>query len=234
MVYFNQLLSKGVLNNVSLVALAMGFFMGDIMENNKNIYMFKLFKEFQSALGEDVPYEAKYLKAFRGWASKSFEIGKVYSRILYSLGYQVTSNHAAEIGKGYFDTITLGYDTALITDFINSLPDKEKSRVIENNVFLNKEKCKYLSKLYGIDTYIMSNPSSIEELNIIKELNNNELSNVVVGVYGYNKCKDKEKKLNMLKEFKKQLNGPLIDITRENDEIYLSMVGTDINKLIRK
>ena len=161
-------------------------------------------------------------------------LGEKYVRYLKYLGIDITMKETAEVGKGSYDTITNGFETTLISPYFEDLEDSRllNYELLTLNVspalfkFGEKRRIEEITRIpQYINTFMTQNPYKKNEI-----LNWNRVYqdgyDIIVGMYGLNSDKDKEKKLAILKKIRDTISTSL-EINYERDySDYLAVLTT--------
>ncbi len=207
----------------------------------ENSYM-ELFKQFCAARGIDkieCSFE-DFEREFSGWLSEQKEIGNEYLSIIKNFNLFSGNSKCAEVNKGIEDSITLPFNTKLITPYIDDTSINESDRVIDGNLYINKihivpvltsdtVKMMVIPR-EQIKTYMTQNPYSFNMLDGWDALHNSGRSDILVGVYGNVNDSDREKKIENLLQFKRRLNGLYREINYVINDKYFYVVGSAKNK----
>lgn len=181
-----------------------------------------------------------FLKEFSNWLKEQKEIGDKYISFISNFGLFNNSVRCAEVNKGIEDSVTLPYNTRLLSPYIDINKISEPSRVINANFFVYKN---YNTPIIStkevkmevipsdkIKTYMTQNPYDSNMLNDWSCLHNSKRNNIVVGVYGKEYDKDKNEKKDMLLRFRKQLNNDFREIEYVLNDDYFCVIGSKENK----
>ena len=164
---------------------------------------------------------------------------------IYDMNADVLERTTAEVGKRECDSVTVPFDTTIISPYeYKEVEDKE--RIIPARLVVWDEKpviyfktstlrSMYILPEKRIETLMTSNPDTLTEIANWDGLHNSGNFNIMVGIYGYLYDKDKETKLQILKTIKEKLldNDYIFDYNTIND-IYLAAITSDREKKLRK
>ena len=195
-------------------------------------YLNNLKIQFRSATG----YDKRIVEddMFLDWLIGRDSILSEYRELLKCLDFKINHPHTAELGKGFLDSVVMNKDqTTIITPYSYGLNRFWNSKVIKGKLDLvgsenQKNDIKNGILTSNLDGFITQNPYSISELELFKVLCDLYKYKIVLGVYGNDKDLDKDKKIRMLQEFKKQLSSYNKDeyIRINNDYFYVITTKT--------
>lgn len=182
-----------------------------------NKYLDLLVKQFKEAEGiNNVDfYSESFVKDFSNWITRNQIIGKDYLSFLdYMFYYEdIFDSKTVEVGKGFLDSVLLNTDATIITPHSECLKQMKSGLIflssfnVYNGIPVITDKEGYKSSLgYAFENYITQNPYNIEEIKNWEQLPNMNHSNIVVGVYGSLKDKNKETKIRELRNLREKLD----------------------------
>ena len=216
------------------------------LENTKNEEMI-IQKQYFNARGfKNVnKYLNDYQKDLIKFIFERKEIGEDYVAFLEELGLDIKGRETAEIGKTKFDSIVSTFDTTVITPYHYELV---KERLLNYNFFPNKKNCQLIKYNYDLNcTEIKIVPSYIKKiitqnpynkLNLIgyEHLYNENLYDVIVGVYGHIHDNDKAYKLKMLKELKDKIKTNDFNLEYDcfNNYYFAALYKNEDKKITKK
>lgn len=169
-------------------------------------YLNFLIEQYKKARGNELDLDSKLsLIDFRDWLYQMTLITKEYKNILLS-NFDINNSNSIEIGKGIYDTIaTTDLNIRVATPFSLKNNIKMEFVMIGNQPFY-KFYGTGTTNLVKIDdfnkTFLTHNPYFENDI-----LNWEVLNNIIVGVYGSNNDKDKEFKINLIRELKNKINN---------------------------
>lgn len=200
--------------------------------NDNDIYKSYLVNEYLSVRG--ISYFDKFSKNqerdFYCWIKNFIMIKHSYRQVLEYLGVPYRKSCSIEYGKGIYDTIILPNDNAsIITPYTSTFVSENYKNVIYGDI----KSLLVCNDLF--DLFILTNPQDevISNFNNLESLSN---VNIAIGVYGSERDKDREKKLEMIEKLKKNI---LCNYTYEYlkfDGYYFSLIVTknDEHKIMKR
>ena len=179
------------------------------------MYLENLYNQFKEAKG--ISTSSKKLNSldadFGIWLRINSEIGKEYMKFLDSFKIMYDTEKCVEIGKGYYDTAVLPYNTEIITPALFTFKNKDSRRIrggtltlisgipaiIKGSKKLSIEKVS--DSNYSI--YMTQNPFNKLEIDALKSIYEQEYGDVIIGMYGLNTDKNKKEKIDKIFELEK-------------------------------
>ena len=185
-----------------------------------------------------------FLEEFSNWLKERKEAGDKYLSIISRFGLFKDNSKCAEVGKGIEDSITLPYNTKLLSPYIDVNMISNPNRVIDadlsvykNDTFpiiSTKEIKIQVVPNSKIATYMTQNPYNNKMIEGWNQLHNSGYNNIVVGIYGNEHDKDKHEKKDMLLRLRRKLNGNFTELEYVFNDEYFCVVGTEKkNNIIR-
>ena len=199
--------------------------------NDHDIYLSYLINEYLSVRGisDFDKFSLGQKHDFYSWVESLVMMRHSYRNILEYLNVPYRKSCTVEYGKGIYDTILLPYDnSSIVTPYTSSFVSEDYRRVIYGDI-KSLLVCDYL-----FDFFLLTNPQGdiISNWDSIESLSDVDIS---VGVYGNNHDKNKEMKLEMIEELKKNISGKYVDEYLNFDGCYFSLIVTkDRNYKVRK
>ena len=203
------------------------------------VYLTMLLEEYKRTLGfKTIDLSSKeFVEGFNDWLSKKHIQGQTYIGLLeYMKLYDESKENAAEVGKGKYDSVVLPYDTGIITPYSKGIKVDDTDRIIPTNFMVksngeiilfksHKSKVKTLSfnqfEDYRGITFMTQNPYTALNIKNWEHIPNSGNYDIIVGVYGNVRDKDKNQKLNALRELRDKLQfGYREDGAVWNDDYY--------------
>lgn len=202
-------------------------------------YLKKLFRQFKQANG--IKDKSAKLEDFKEEFNKFIFtrqiIGEHYIYLLDNLNLEYEGSEVAETNKGCFDSVVIPYGTTLITPYYYRL---SKARVIPREFVsalghpILLEETEVGNKVQEIKpnvfkTFMTQNPYTIYDLDYWDKLHNMGVYNIIVGMYGNVYDKDKEEKLDLMRNILQNLDEDIItDYDTLGDE-YFCLIGSKRN-----
>lgn len=175
-------------------------------------YYLKLFQLFLKANGvkikdsnyDKIKFYERHRNEFIDWLKQYKLCTYEYKKYLEKyLGISLDNEKLIEFGKGNIDSI-VGDNSILITPYAHTFADLYRSNSTlvfdNNNVYFNMNNENYL--LNKSDTFMCNNPYMYHIMSTLEKLYNMDY-NIIVGVYGKEYDKNKNAKIKILKQFKK-------------------------------
>lgn len=182
-------------------------------------YLIKLYKQYCDAY--NIEFDIKKLNSteFINWIIKNKKLSKKYKIYLTNIGY-ISSKYKVEIGKGKYDSIS-DDDIKIISPYAETLGKQNSRLIIANGEPIIKRQNKLI--IPNQELLLTHNPYD-DELSGWKDIHNNGIYDISVGVYGNIYDKNYKKKLYMIKELSRTMNDDfIIDYETDNDEYYCSI-----------
>ena len=206
--------------------------------------MEKIINQFASAKGKnEIHINSKdSLLEFGAWLKEYKKASEDYLEILDYYGLKYDNSFCAEVGKNQYDSIIMDYKTKIITQNLSDFKKIESDRLIEGNVAIkkatpilvrpNKEDTEILNQF--INTYMIHNPYSFDDINGWENLHNLSENNIIVGVFGNLSDKDRNEKLEALTQFRNKLiKNSFIEEYETNQDMYYYVIGSKRNAVAR-
>lgn len=182
-------------------------------------YLIKLYKQYCDAY--NIEFDIKKINSteFINWIIKNKKLSKKYKIYLTNIGY-ISSKYKVEIGKGKYDSIS-DDDIEIISPYAETLGKQNSRLIIANGEPIIKRQNKLI--IPNQELLLTHNPYD-DELSDWKDIHNNGIYDISVGVYGNIYDKNYKKKLYMIKELSRTMNDDfIIDYETDNDEYYCSI-----------
>lgn len=210
------------------------------------MYFNYLYDQFRRARGyENIDLNSmSFLNDFSSWLKEMQKHGETYIQFLNSIGLDIDHYDVAEIGKGKCDSIVQDLTTTIITPYPEGIDRHgfDYCRLITARFKVYNGKpallMKGLSKEQELDTlspsmfriFMTQNPYSNKQIAYWDELHNLSDKDIIVGVFGNVHDKDKEYKLEQIREFRDKLYDSYNeDYTTEKD-MYSYIISSDKSK----
>lgn len=181
-----------------------------------------------------------FFEEFSNWLKERKGIGEKYISIISRFGLFKDSFQYAEVGKGLQDSVTLPYNTKLLTPYIDENMISNPNRVINANLsvykndvfpFISTEEVKIqVVPNNKISTYMTQNPYNNHIIDGWDELHNSGYNNIIVGMYGSEYDKDKQEKKDMLLKLRRKLERNYTELEYVINDEYFCVVGTKQRK----
>jgi len=151
------------------------------------------------------------------WLLDRSVCNKQYATFLYMLNNDITLSTTAEVGKSQVDSISLPYNTTIISPYKFENIDNPE-RLIEGKMIIGAE----LPYIYNIkddkqiitefprnriNTIITHNPYAPINIQNWEKMHNKGSLNIGVGVFGYVSDKDKLEKMKLLEDLRDKIIG---------------------------
>lgn len=193
-------------------------------------YINELLNQFKAARNiKNIDLNSPSFKEeFNRWLTRREEIQYNYLDLLEYMECNVFHNeNVAEVGKGKFDTVTQYGDTLLISPYVDGVQgnnSKVKAEVTTSNLL------SYGCLSNYIDCFLLQNAYNEKQINALINLSNKYFVNVIIGVYGFIDDKDRDYKMNALRELSYKLSHVPIeeDFTDSDYGYYCYAVATEI------
>lgn len=158
-------------------------------------------------------------REFNDWLYQRVSVLTNYLYLLEELDINYDDVHTVEVGKSCYDSIVLPFNTSIITLFsegfevLDRLHLNERlhfgDMVVYNSVprlvFSNKKEDYVDIHPVSINTFMTQNPYSMSDVYNWDQLHNSGVYNIVLGIYGNNWDRDKNKKIKSIINFKNEL-----------------------------
>ena len=200
--------------------------------------MRELVEQYKSSMGiYDIDIKSeKFILDFFNWVNNQKKLIEKYVDFLNYMEFDYKEGTCAEVGKGKFDSVVIPFDTRIITKE-SSIIGVDPSRIIMGDMIVldskptlvesNKYTLRPTRLSTSICTYMTQNPISKASLLGWDDLHNSNNNDIILGVYGNTNDKDKEAKINMLKEFKEKLLDEYKDEYCRYDDSYFYVIGSN-------
>lgn len=176
----------------------------------ENEYIQKLIQQYINSQGiKNIDINSiKFKQEFVMWIDEMQKIKEGYIKLLEKNKIPYNSTEMVEIGKGKYDSIVLNNgSTIMLTPYL-----KEKGNnplclyrfTVKNNkpaVILNNGNIKNVP----LKNIMIHNPYDESDICDFEKMFNNETCDITIGIYGKNEDKDKNQKIKLLENFKKEL-----------------------------
>lgn len=206
--------------------------------------MEKMIVQFASAKGKNEIHinSKEFLLEFGAWLKEYKKASEEYLEILDYYGLKYDNSFCAEVGKNQYDSIVMDYKTKIITQNLSDFKKIESDRLIEGNVIIkkatpilvrpNKEDTEILSQF--INTYMIHNPYSPENIKGWDKIHNLGENNIIMGVFGNLNDKDKNSKIEELIQFRdKLIVDSFIEEYETIQDMYCYVIGSKRKILAR-
>lgn len=182
-------------------------------------YIIKLYKQYCDTYNIEFNIKMINSKEFINWIVKNKKLLEKYKRYLINIGY-ISSKNTAEIGKGIYDSISED-NIEIISPYAETLGKQNSRLFIVTGIPIVKKQNKII---YPSQELLLTHNPYNEELSDWKDIHNNGIYDISVGVYGNIHDKNYKKKLYMIKELSKTMNDDfIINYETDNDEYYCSI-----------
>lgn len=206
----------------------------------------QIINQFKSANGIGIDENINMLDVYE-WACQRVEEGDYFLGLLdYMEISGIKESATIEVGKGYFDSIVVPYETRLITPFKSEFSEEyieDRSRIIEAK-FSVINHTPALIFANGIRTtientelqkYMIHNPYSMREISDWDHIAKNPNTQIIIGAYGNTHDKDRRKKIDEIKRWKEKLDVVYKECyATTDDRYYYAIVTTPEKKLTLK
>lgn len=201
----------------------------------------QIINQFKSANGIGANENINMLNVYE-WACQRVEEGDYFLGLLdYMEISGIKENTTIEVGKGYFDSIVVPYETRLITPFKSEFSQEyidDRNRIIEARLSVINQ-VPALIFANGIRSTIENtesqkfmtyNPYSINEISDWNQIANNPSKQIIIGVYGKTHDKDRRKKIDEIKRWKEKLDVVYKECYATTDDRYYYAIATTPEK----
>ena len=203
-------------------------------------YLMKLMRQWKESIGKetmDINSEI-LLQEFYNWLKERQSILTEYKSLLDYMNIEYNNPMTAEIGKGIYDSIVKNISTTIITPYTYGLKNITKSKIIKGRLELvednsPKQDISINKETSHIDTLMTQNPYQSIELSGWSKLHHSHNYRIIIGVYGKNTDKDKEKKLTLLKTMRNILNENCKEEYIKTNDDYCYVVTTKEHSKIK-
>lgn len=201
-----------------------------------NRYLNKLFCQYKNALGnKELSFQDESTKlAFLKWIKElEFKLD-LYRLFLKKYGIINSKKTVLELDKGPFDTILKDEFMILSTQYASIFDESDTAIIINGTMNLSDKipKVQAINSSRGIITsnisyFLTQNPYDSKKTSLKLVDIYNHKYNICLGFFGNIKDQDREKKIEDLKTFQRQVNGKYRDTVQ--DEVYMGLVYTNDN-----
>lgn len=190
------------------------------MKNNEfGEYSKMLFNQFLTATGidENKLIYGSITSGFQDWILENKKVGNLYLKLLYEIFNEEFINRyqTIEVGKGIRDSIAINTNMTIISPYMDNEFEMNNQQIYIGDVVIKNLYPYFIGKIkgenicrkfrYQVFNFIMHNPYSVNALFNWDYLYNGTDNNVILGVFGNNKDKDKNQKIKLLQDFNKLL-----------------------------
>lgn len=180
-------------------------------------YLRKLYNQYCETQGK--VYIKPNIDEFTEWIAINKKLLQNYKDYQMNIGY-ITSKTIAEIGKGKYDSIS-DKEIEIISPYAETLKKQNRRLVIMEGIPLIINKTEVQEPIQEI--LLTHNPYDKEIFNW-KDVHNNGLYDINIGVFGHVYDKDYIKKLKLIKKLSTGMNDDfIIDYETNKDEYYCSI-----------
>ena len=194
-----------------------------------NTYLRILMRQFVEAKGiENINTNSnEFMNEFYFWLAARFSQSEQYLDFVKSVVEVKDDRSTIEVGKGCLDSIAnYKLDNAtIITPYTMGLGDNEQRQIIKSPLIVSRDGLTNIPFVTGC-TLMTHNPYSGYCLKNWKNLHNSGLNNIVVGIFGDKKDKDKDEKTCMLLYLKKKLNGDFVEKKETQNGSYFHVIAS--------
>lgn len=179
------------------------------MENKQDKYIKNLMQQFINSKGiKNIDINSRMFKQeFVMWIDEMNNLSEGYIQLLNLMGIPYDNSEMVEIGKGKYDSVVLNNgSTILLTPYIT---EKVNNPICNYEFTVSDKKPAVVkdgkSRILSIQNIMTHNPYTEADIYNWEQLHNNDSCQVTIGIYGKNNDKDKNSKIKLLEQFKKEL-----------------------------
>ena len=186
-----------------------------------------------------------FLSEFYDWINNQKELGKIYLSFLKSFDVhsEMDEESSIELSKGDFDSLAIHSDIRMITPYAKLMHDKVLGEELIYDC-MPKLLCRRSdNQIFTLDMsnggrILTQNPyasENLEDLETLNYIHNMGIANIVFGVYGNLHDHDTESKIELLRRFRRQLNGEFVsDYATVGDSYYYAVLSDRKTKVLTK
>ena len=206
-----------------------------------SIYIHYLIEQYLNSIRANIEnvnlHSEIFLTNFSKWIKNNQLIGDKYIEFVDYMNVKPShENNIVEVGKGKYDSIALSLNLPIITQFDEGMKELSRSYVINKQFFvpISGEPCFLegfnlvnVSSEITVERFVTHNPYNIGYISSWSTLHNKG-HNITIGVFGDIRDKDKESKIKMLKEIKKEMfSSELKDEYAINGDAYFYAIASN-------